>query len=206
MKIVLTRLVTLLITLHMFSPAVLAEQHSAATLDVESPGIQFDQGDMEIVEGVKLFTAVVTDNIAVAMVTLYYKNAGDVSFKAKEMKKDNSQTDVYSVELWVDPVIATSLELYIKAEDVSGNSVFEGQKFSPLTYKVVPRKDSAPAQKKVAELNKDEEKEGMSTWKKVLIGVGTVALIGIATGGGGGGDVSGGDTTGSITITTPIPD
>lgn len=210
MKIVLTRLFALLFTLQMFSPGALAAQLSLGALDVESPSIQFDKGDPEIVEGVKTFTAVVTDNVGVKTVTLYFKHAGDVTFKARDMKKDASQPDLFTVDLMVDPVITSSIEVYIKAEDLSGNSVFEGQKFLPLTYKIVPRKssESVLAQEGATGAKTEEEKEeGMSTMTKILIGVGTVALIGLAAGGGGSSDDGGGGgETGTITITTPIPD
>jgi hypothetical protein len=108
----------------------------------------------------------------------------------------------YTTELSVDPVISKKLEFYIRAEDVSGNSVFEGQKFSPFAYLVVPASVSTASVTAAPE----PEEEGMSTLTMILIGVGVLALAG--GGGGGSSDGSGGSTTptGTLTITTALPD
>ncbi len=197
MKIFLSRLLALIFFLQITTPAAYAEALSLQAPDIEPPVISFDVGKSEISEGVKTFSVEVIDNKGVANVTLYYKNANDIGYIPKPMLKTGTNT--YSTELSVDPVISKKIEFYIRAEDVSGNSVFEGQKFSPYAYEVVP-KDVSTASVTAAP---EPEKEGMSTITMILIGVGVLALAG----GGGGGGGGGGDTpTGTVTITTSIPD
>jgi hypothetical protein len=197
MKIYLSRLLALIFFLQITTPAAYAEALSLQAQDIEPPVITFDKGKSEISEGIKTFSVEVVDNKGVANVTLYYKNANDIGFIPRPMVKTGTNT--YTTELTVDPVISKKLEFYIRAEDVSGNSVFEGQKFSPYAYEVVP-KDVSTASVTTAP---EPKKEGMSTITMILIGVGVLALAGSGGGGGGGG----GDTpTGTVTITTSIPD
>jgi hypothetical protein len=198
MKIFLSRLLALIFFLQITTPAAYAETLSLQAPDIEPPVINFNVGKSEISEGIKTFSVEVFDNKGVANVTLYYKNANDVGFIPRPMLKTGVNT--YTTELSVDPVISKKLEFYIRAEDISGNSVFEGQKFSPYAYEVVPKDASTTTVTGAPE----PEEEGMSTLTLILIGVGVLALAG----GGGGGGGGGGDTTptGTVTITTSIPD
>jgi len=203
MKIIFIRMFNLLFFLQAIIPPVSAAQQLILPApDVEPPTIVFDQYDAEIEAGIKTFTATVTDNVGVASVTLYYKGANDVVFRPKTMKQSPTNPNIYTTELSLDPVISNTLEIYIRADDVSGNSIFEGQNFSPLTFTIVPV--SVPvadgvevSQPVTAPAAPKEEKEGMSTLTLILIGLGVAALAG---GGGGGGG------TGSVTITTEVPD
>ena len=200
MKKLFSRTFCLIFFLQVISPAALAEQLSFQAPDIESPSIKFDVGDTKIFDGMKTFSAEVTDNVAVSKVTLYYKGVNDFAFIPKQMVQGDKQSDIYSVEIAVDSIISNKLEIYIKAEDVSGNSIFEGQKFLPLTYDIAPR-DS----KKVISIGTEPaEEEGMSTLTMILIGVGVAALAGAAGGGGGGG--SDPAPSGTIIITAPTPD
>ena len=202
MKIALIRMFSLLFFLQTTSPTVFAaEQLKLPAPDVEPPNILFEQSGTEIEAGIKTFTATVTDNVGVANVTLYVKGATDYLFKPITMKQSGSDPDIYTVELPVDPVISDKLEIYIRADDVSGNSIFEGQKFSPLTFTVVPVAAWDEVNPTVTEPTaaEEEEEEGMGTWTWVLIGLGVAALAASAGGGGGG------DETGTVTITTDVP-
>jgi hypothetical protein len=200
MKIFLSRLLAFTFFLQVITPAAYAETLSLRSQDIEPPVIKFDIGKPEISEGIKTFTVEVTDNKGVANVTLYYKNANDVGFIPRAMVKTDVNT--YSTELSVDPVISNKLEFYIRAEDISGNSVFEGQKFSPFAYQVVPASGSTASVTAAPE----PEEEGMSTLTMILIGVGVLALAGSGGGGGGGSDGGTTTSTGTVTITTAVPD
>ena len=205
MKITLIRMFSLLFFLQTIAPTVFAaEQLKLSAPDVEPPNILFEQSGTEIEAGIKTFTATVTDNIGVANVTLYVKGATDYLFKPITMKQSASDPDIYTAELAVDPVISDKLEIYIRADDVSGNSIFEGQKFSPLTFTVIPAAADVAMSKPVTEPVKEEEK-GMSTITMILIGLGVAALAASGGGGGGGSSSSSGDDTGTITITAPTP-
>ena len=205
MKITLIRMFSLLFFLQTIAPTVFAaEQLKLSAPDVEPPNILFEQSGTEIEAGIKTFTATVTDNIGVANVTLYVKGATDYLFKPITMKQSASDPDIYTAELAVDPVISDKLEIYIRADDVSGNSIFEGQKFSPLTFTVIPAAADVAMSKPVTEPVKEEEK-GMSTITMILIGLGVAALVASGGGGGGGSSSSGDDGTGTITVTGPTP-
>ena len=202
MKKILIRIFTLLFFLRLILPTVYAaDQLGLQAPDVEPPAISFDEGGTELEEGLKTFEATVTDNVGVANVTLYYKGASDVAFTPKVMKRSSTDPNLYTTELTIDPVISDKLEIYIRADDVSGNSIFEGQKFSPLTYTVVPAKAAEEVVTSVTEPPAPKEEGGMSTMTMILIGVGVLALAGGGGGGGGGSEPS----TGSITITTDLP-
>ena len=82
------------------------------------------------------------------------------------------------------------------------NSVFAGQKFSPLTYTVIPAAVGDDVIQVTSEQPALDDEEGMSTFTLILIGIAVAALAG--SGGGGGG--SSAPTTGSVTITTDVPD
>jgi len=134
MRRILIRVFSLLFLLQTIAPPTFAaEQLQLQAPDVEPPKILFDQGSAEIEAGVKTFSATVTDNVGVANVTLYVKYANDIAFRPITMKSSAGDPDIYTVDLSLDPVISDKIEVYIRADDVSGNSIFEGQKFSPLT-------------------------------------------------------------------------
>ena len=183
--------------LQIISPAVYAETLNLQAPDIEAPVIKFDVGDTEITEGIKTISVEVTDNRGVASVTLYYRNAEDIGFVPRAMKKTGTNT--YSTEITVDPVISKRLEFYLRADDISGNSVFEGQKFSPFAYTILPALEGG----QVDAAAPDDGDEGMSTMTLILIGLGVAALAG---GGGGGGGGSPAPSTGTVTITTELPD
>ncbi len=191
MKRTIATLISWIFFLQILSPIAYSESLNLQSQDIEAPVIKFKIGKTEISDGIKKFTANVTDNKGVARVTLHYKNAGSIAFVSKPMEKSGSET--YSTEVEVDSIISKKFEFYISAEDISGNRVFEGQKFSPFAYTVV-QKSTPP----------EPVDEGMSTMTMVLIGLGVLALAG----GGGSGSSSGGGTpsTGSVTVTTSIPD
>ena len=208
MKKILIRTFSLVFFLQVISPPLLADQLGLQAPDIEPPTIVFDANNTEIEEGIKTFSATVTDNVGVANVTLYFKSPNDVSFTPRKMKRSNTDPNTYTTQITVDSVITKKLEIYLRADDVSGNSIFEGQKFSPLTYTVVPRvetKEVIPTvtEPAVAAAAAKGEEEGMSTMTKILIGVGAAIILGSAGGGGGGGPAA--PTTGTITITTDIP-
>jgi hypothetical protein len=209
MKIIFIRMFSLLFFLQVIiPPASAAEQLVLPAPDVEPPIIVFDQYHGEIEAGIKTFTAAVTDNVGVANVTLYYKGATDFAFKPKNMKASPTDPNIYTTELSLDPIISDKLEIYIRADDVSGNSIFEGQKFLPLTFTIVPVATGVEVSQPVTKPPvPEEEEEGLATWQYILIGLGIAALAGGSSGGGGGG--GGGTTTtgtGTVTVTTDLPD
>lgn len=201
MKRAISTLISLTFFFQTMSPAVHAQMANQQVPDIEPPAITFELGDEQIPDGLKTLSVTVTDNRGVAAVTLFYRDGGDIAYTEKAMLE--SSPNVYSADVTLDAVISDRLEFYIRAEDVSGNSVFEGQKFAPLAYTVVADMPVAQGTRSASTPSaEDEEEEGMSTLTMILIGLGVLALAG---GGGGGGGGSTAPTTGSITITTDIP-
>ncbi len=189
MKRTIATLISWIFFLQILSPVAYSASLNLQSQDIEAPVIKFTIGETEISDGIKKFVVKVTDNKGVANVTLHYKSANGIAFISKAMKKSGPET--YSTEVEVDSIISKKLEFYISAEDVSGNRVFEGQKFSPFAYTVVQK--SAPP---------EPVDEGMSTMTLVLIGLGVLALVG----GGGGSSGTSPSQTGTITINTSIPE
>ncbi len=203
MKLVIVRLFSLFFVLQVISPPVFAAQLILQAPDIEPPSIVFEVNATDLPEGLNSFEALVTDNVGVSSVTFFYRNAGGVAFSSKPMKKLQDDSDVYSVELFIDPVIIKKLEIYLKAEDVSGNSVFEGKEFTPLSYNVISNISSDMA---TVGVGSESKEEGMGTMTWILIGLGAALVAGGSGGsssGGGGGGVS--SETGTITITTDVP-
>jgi hypothetical protein len=198
MKKLMIRSFTLLFFLQVIIPPVSAEQLGLRAPDVQPPAIVFNKDTTELEDGIQTFSATVTDNIGVASVTLYYKGANDVAFIPKVMQQSASNPDLYTAQISIDSVISNKLEVYIRADDVSGNSIFEGQKFSPFTFNIVPKATTTTVDNSVTQ--PAEKEEGMSTLTMILIGIGVLALAG---GGGSGG--GGGSDTGTVTITTQLP-
>jgi hypothetical protein len=198
MKKKLIRSFTLLFFLQVTIPPVSADQLGLQSPDIEPPKIFFDERNGVLEEGIQTFSVTATDNIGIASVTLYYKGVNDVAFIPRIMKQSTSDSTLYTTEVSIDSVISNKLDVYIRADDVAGNSIFKGQKFSPFTFTIMPRATSEKVADTVTE--PPVEEEGMSTITMILIGVGVLALAG-----GGGGGSSSGDNTGSITITSPLP-
>ena len=124
----------------------------------------------------------------------------DVAFKPREMKQSSTDPNVYSAKISLDAVISDKIEIYIRADDVSSNSIFEGQKFSPLAYTIVPA-GAGKVITPVTEPPADEEEEGMSTLTMILIGLGVAALAG----GGGSSDSPPPPPGGSVIISVTLP-
>lgn len=181
-------------------PAYGADQLRLQTPDFEPPTVLFEQPGSELEEGMHTFVARVIDNVGVASVTLYYRLPGDSTFKPVEMKLSPLEADTYTASLDLKASVSDRLELYLRAEDVSGNAIFEGQLFSPIVVMIKP---AAP---KVA-ATAPAKKEQMSVTTMILIGLGVAALAGASGGGGGGGgDPTDPPGTATVTITTSIPE
>jgi hypothetical protein len=213
MKLVLARLFSLLFFLQVIMPPALsAELTGLPSADTQPPVILFDAGNNEIESGLKTFSATVTDNVGVATVTLFFKGETDIVFKSHIMKQSDTDPSLYTKELFFDHVIVNKVQIYIRADDISGNSIFEGQKFSPRVFSVIPAGEEIVIHS-VTEPPVQEE-EGTSTLTWILLGIGAIVLAGSIGGGGGGGGGSssssssgsvGGSGGGTVTVTGDVP-
>jgi len=147
--------------------------------------------------------AVVTDNIGVEKVTLFYRNIGATDFKRKNMIRELT-TDIYQVSL--PEVMAPGIEYYIQANDEEGNTIFHGHTFSPLTITVLSDIDTQETldSMETPELitNKNTEK-GLSKW--IWIGLGVLAVGAIAASGRGSDGGSADPATTTVVVTASSP-
>jgi hypothetical protein len=203
MKLVLARLFSLLFFLQVIMPPALSAEHTGLPLaDNQPPEIRFDTSNNEIESGIKTFTATVTDNVGVATVTLFFKGETDMIFQPVIMKQSETDPSLYTKELFFDHVIVNKVEIYIRADDISGNSIFEGQKFSPLVFSVIPAGEEEMIQSVTEPPVEKEEEVSTLTW--VLIGIGAIVLAG-SLGGGSSGGSSDGSSGGTVTVTSDVP-
>jgi hypothetical protein len=184
-----------------FTPLLRAEQLALPSADLIAPQVIHETIKEPSAPGTnQKITAVVTDNVAVQSVTLFYRSVGSKDYKRKPMKTQES--DIYSAVIDADEMRTPGIEYYIQATDSSGNNLLHGYSFSPLLVTV-----SASAAATVAttsagkEVNMAPKKEESSN-KWLWIGLG-VAAIAAAAGGGGGGSSE--PSTATLTITTTEP-
>jgi len=150
--------------------------------------------------------ATVTDNVGIKNVILFYRDTNAAEFKRVGMNRD-LDSFVYTAQLTATD--SPSLEYYIRATDLAGNTLLFGHSFSPLTIAVLPAAGgSGDANVILAgsafDVDKEKETSGISKW--VWIGLGVV-VAGVALSGGGGGSDSPEPevSTGSLTISGPVP-
>jgi len=89
------------------------------------PSVLGDDGGMQ-------FSAIVTDDRGVKSVVLYYRERNSQHFLSKSMQRRLSDSDTYVVSLSKDDISHDGIEYYIKAEDVSGNTLLHGYSFAPI--------------------------------------------------------------------------
>ena len=188
--------------------AYAAEGLAFPTGDLIAPEIKSPPITEKIPPGERAtINAVVTDNVGVKNVTIFYRDMGETTFQRKEMARE-AGTDNYSATL--PEIVVPGLEYYIQATDEAGNTLLHGHTFAPLTLNVPPEaiaqqeQGAGAAAKQEVAAAKPEEEKGVSKW--VWIGLGVLAVGALAGGGGGGG--GGGGTTsgpGTVVITGPNP-
>lgn len=137
--------------------------------------------------------AIVTDNVGVQRVTLYYRPVGSTDYRQIDMVP--TAGDRYAGVVDASEVVDPGLEYYIQAADDAGNTALRGFSFSPLMVAVGA---AAPGPALAGA-------EGPKPWYKkpvVWAIVGGVVIAAAAAGGGGGGSSAGGET---VTFTGNTP-
>lgn len=188
--------------------------------DLTAPVIQHEPPTQAFRSGESVnIQATITDNSEIKEATLFYRPIGNDEYSSINMEKQ-PQGD-YSVSIPKDDITEPGIEYYIQAADQAGNIALRGFSFSPLTLTVTPatpdKKPSEeaftenvfPAEEKQTALKTDAspEKPWYKKWWVWAI-AGAVVIGAAAAGGGGGGGGGGGagsPSTGSATVTGPIP-
>jgi len=178
-------------------PAQAQELKLAPGDDHIAPQIQHQVPGREV-PGRKALTidAIVTDNVKVAGVTLYYRSMGSADYQELDMVP--TVGDRYAAVLDASKVTEPGIEYYIQAADEAGNTSLRGFSFSPLMVAVGA---AAPIEEA------KEEAAGARPWYKkpvvwAVVG-GVVAAAALAGGGGGGGGSSAAAGTVVVTGSTP---
>ncbi len=164
---------------------LLAGLATAQTTDSEPPVI-----DMEIVsEGVRgetqVFSATVTDNLAVTTVVFHYRFDGETDYSSSEMALIPN-TNVYTASVEPDGSSPNAIEYYIEARDGGDNRTLQGFSFDPLDRTLVSQ----------AAIASSSSSEGisLSTNRKIVYGVLGLLVLGAlaASSSGSSGGSSGG--------------
>jgi len=179
-----------------YMPILRADQLALPSADLVAPVVKHHPIENTPTAGLsQKFSAIVTDNVGVKSVTLFYRQIGSKQYQQKAMRKVGD-TDEYLAILDADEMKAPGIEYYIQASDLAGNNLLHGYSFSPLVVNV------SPAAAKPTEKVSFAPEENKETSKWVWIGLGVLAVAAAAGGGGGGG---GSSNNGTVTITAPLP-
>jgi len=155
--------------------------------------------------------AVVTDNVGVKIVLLFYRVAGTEDYKRVQMSPVDG-TDNYTVTLGYKETIEPGIEYYFQAIDYAGNSFLYGYSFSPLQLRIVKNQTQ-----QIPELvqsgakgnpKPDKKSEGkLDKWVWIGLSVLAVGVIAAVAGGDDSADQNSGakPETGSIIISGPGP-
>jgi hypothetical protein len=189
--------------------------------DIIPPEIQHEpSSEAAFAEKPLQIQATITDNVAIKEVTLYYRIAGALVYSSVNMER--VEENLYSTTIPQSDVAIPGIEYYIQVSDPAGNVGMEGLSFSPLVVSVIqapaPDKEEEktftetifpPEEKEVALKSEPSlEKPWYKKWWVWAI-AGAVVVGAAAAGGGGGG--GGGDkgagapTSGTATVSGPIP-
>ncbi|MFY9268744.1 MAG: hypothetical protein WAO55_03225, partial [Candidatus Manganitrophaceae bacterium] len=176
------------------------------------PGQAVSPGKPVVIE------AVMTDNVAITEATLFYRLEGQADYSSINMEPIGK--DRYAATIAQGEVTPPGIEYYIQALDRAGNVATRGFSFSPLTLTVLsPPPEKKPEKKEGEALTEKlfppEAKEPAQAteappepawykkwWVWTIAGAVIIGAVAASSGGGGGG---GGPTTGSATITGPVP-
>jgi hypothetical protein len=140
--------------------------------------------------------AIVTDNVGVDKVTLFFRPVGSTDYRDLDMVRTTG--DRFAGVVDAKDVVDPGLEYYIQAADGAGNTALRGFSFSPLMV-AVGKAAPGPALASTGA-------EGPRPWYKkpvVWAIVGGVVIAAAAAGGGGGGGGGAGGQTVTFTGNTP---
>jgi len=200
----------LLLPALVYAPLLSADQLSLPSPDLIAPDVTHTPDTESINAGdAKTISAMVTDNIGVQSVILFYRPIGADQYERMGMQRIPG-TDDYAVE--ITQLEYPGIEYYIQATDRAGNTLLNGYSFSPLviavTAPLLDDGDGSSFVEDTATPATTTDTASTSVWRNkwVWIGLGVLAtgaaIAASDSGGGGGGDP---EPT-SIVINAPVPD
>jgi hypothetical protein len=185
---------TLILTL---SPGLSPIAHAQAT-DFKPPKVVHSNLDARASSTLPhVISATVSDESGIDSVKLFYRNSGASEYKEANLLPTGT-ANLYMTELPAAALSPPSLEYYIQAEDKSGNIILKGFSFEPLVLSVFKGSKNTVVVKKSTE---DNNSNSLASNKLLWIGLGVLAIGGIAASAGGGG----GGSSDNVFITAPKP-
>jgi len=196
------------------------EQVKSLPSDLVSPWIEHTPFSKPVAfDEPLIIEVVVTDDVGVNDVTLFYRMKGDQVYRSLLMAQLPENT--YRATIPADQVVESSIEYYIRASDLAGNVVLRGINFSPLALEVelsAPARVSSAASDNTGNVGEasspssspvkraSTKKNKKWVWAALLVGAVAVAAVAGSGGGGGGGDGGGSGApqpTGTLIISAP---
>jgi len=171
-----------LLTMTLFSIPNLAW---AQNLDSEPPVIELEIVNEGIRGETQVFSATVTDNVAVTSVMLNFRYDGEQGYSSVSMSLIPN-TSIYTASLENPPVSANAIEYYVEARDGGDNRTLQGFSFDPLDRALVSA-DAITA-------STDAPQAPLSTNRKIIYGVLGLLVVGALAAGSS--SSSGGSNTG----------
>jgi hypothetical protein len=118
-------------------------------------------------------SAVVTDNVAVTKVILYYRAQGADSYRPLSMVQVVG-TNLFTAHIPAESVRPPGVEYYLRAEDGAGNFKLKGYGFQPLFVGIRPIVERVET---ANERTLQQKKKNGSSW--IWIALGSVAVAGL---------------------------
>jgi hypothetical protein len=221
-------LTLLWVTLYTFLLAPLAplwaEMAVPVADGVPAPQVQHQPLQKSILPGDPIdLEAVVTSGAAIEEVVLLYRRVGATEYKNIRMKHRGDGR--YTAKIPGKEVFPPGIEYFIQASDIRGSSTTYGQPLPPGAITIVPLTATVapppslddrtlteqifpPEQRSSAQKTLSSEDAWYKKWWVWTLVVTAAAGIAVAAGGGKGGSSGGGappPTTGTLTISGPVP-
>lgn len=186
-----------------FSPVLRAAQLSLPSGDLTPPEITQPKYIDKVSSGKShKISVVVTDNVAVKQVMLFYRVIGTERYQRLQMQNQPKSNQYYAI-IHANKIKQPGIEYYIQAVDRAGNSLLHGYAFSPLSVKTI-NNDALAANTQNGSKPKDDDDSIFSN-KWFWIGLGVLVAGAAAGGGGGGGGGEPTDTGSTVVVSAPLP-
>lgn len=170
----------------------------AQSVDVDPPVIDFEPVEEGIVGESQVFTATVTDDMALNSVILHYRLDDESAYQNRQMEV-LGDTGIYTTTITIEDNIE-AIQYYIEATDLAGNRTLQGFAFNPIERRLAKR----PAA--IVDAPVAETATSMSTRTKVIYGVlGLVVVGALAAAAGGGRSDSSEPQVDVVIISEPLP-
>ena len=174
----------------------IVESAHAQSTDITAPVLLLDEIDQGVLGETQVFSARVTDDVALKSVTLFHRLSGDEAYIASSMNQVGS-SDVFAVSLPSTTDDIRDIEYYLQVEDTGGNKSLSGFAFDPLIREM--SFESRPAAVPVGKIRKS-----MSRNQRLLWGLAGILIVGVVASQGGGGGSGGSDMPDRIPVNITV--